>query len=508
MDRYPRADRLQQRTWGADLTDWNDWYAALDQAMPRGWNREREARSPLARWAQQDEIGHDDWRWSKGDPAILLGRYDDRLIARRDDDRHVITVAGSRAGKGRSLILPNLVTWPGSVVAIDPKGELARKTARHRAGALKQQVLILDPFGVSGWKGASYNPLDELDPNNASFMDDVALVADALIMDDPKDRHWTDASKNLIRTMILWMIASGSPATLPRLRAIMQGSEGKLMGQPGKDDSPMDYFFWRMRASDAFGGFLKLVAGTFIEKNERELGSILSTAREQTNFLDSPAMASVLANSDFRLRSLKVRPTTVYMCLPATRLATHFRWLRVIVNLTLAALEEEHPTPNPVLLLLEEFAGLGHMEAIEKAAGQIAGFGVKLWAILQDLGQLKAIYKERWETFLGNAGITTWFGLNDLTSLEYVSNRLGDTHFTRMEKVDATMTQRGHGAAEYREAVVNSKLLTPEEVGRFFSRETRRVLTLHPGSRPMILQRLDVGDEMFKGMIDAEQSRK
>ena len=62
------------------------------------------------------------------------------------------------------------------------------------------------------------------------------------------------------------------------------------------------------------------------------------------------------------------------------------------------------------------------MRQIEDAAGQIASYGVKLWPILQDLGQLKALYKERWETFMGNAGVLQFFGNNDLTTLEWISS--------------------------------------------------------------------------------------
>jgi type IV secretion system protein VirD4 len=481
------------------------WKAELGKTMPRGWDADAQQRAPFARWAQDQEILCPEWAWSKGQPTLLLGKHDGKLIGRTHDDRHVITVAGTRAGKGRSLILPNLATWPGSVVAIDPKGELARKTARWRREGLGQSVYVLDPYGVSGLGAESYNPLADLDPGADTFLDDVALIADALIIDDPKDRHWTDAAKNLLRALMLYMSAEGGEQTLARLRRLLMGAEGRLTPPDGKDFDPSDQLFIRMVTLDAFDGFLTLLARTFMEKAEREMSSILSTAREQTAFLDSPAMARVLQDSSLRLRAIKRKPTTVYLCLPAARLATHFRWLRVAVNLTLAALEDAYVPPAPVLLLLEEFAVLGHMDSIEKAAGQLAGFGVKLWAVLQDLGQLKAIYKERWETFMGNAGVTTWFGLNDLTSQEYVSNRLGDTHFTRMERVDVTMTQLAQGSSEYRESIVNTKLLSPEEVGRIFARETRRLLVMHPGSRSMVLERLDAGDAMFGGQIDDER---
>jgi type IV secretion system protein VirD4 len=486
------------------MAGWPEFAAGLKSAMPRGWDEASEPRSPFARWAKPDEVLTPEWTWTKGEATILLGRYQDRLIGRRLDDRHIVTVAGSRAGKGRSLILPNLATWPGSVVAIDPKGELARKTARWRAEGLKQNVVVLDPYKVSGWKTNAYNPFADLNPDALTFLDDVSLIADALIIEDPKDRHWTDAAKNLLRTLVLYMFAEGTEVTLTRLRRILLGAEGKL-GKVNDNKRPEEYLFARMAVHQSpWNGQLALLAKSFAEKTEREMESILSTAREQTNFLDSAAMGHVLGESPLRLHNIKRQPTTIYMCLPAARLGTHFRWLRVIINLTLAALEDNYIPKNPVLLLLEEFAVLGHMDAIEKAAGQIAGFGVKLWTILQDMGQLKSIYKDRWETFLGNAGIITCFGLNDPGTLKDVSERLGDTHFLREQRVDLTMNQRSQGASEYREETVISKLLSPEEVGRLFARESGRLMVIHSG-RPLLLQRLDASDALFKGAIDHEQ---
>ena len=118
------------------------------------------------------------------------------------------------------------------------------------------------------------------------------------------------------------------------------------------------------------------------------------------------------------------------------------RWLRLFVNLALQAMERTPGAPAagcPVLFVLDEFASLGHMRQIEDAAGQIAGYGVKLWPILQDLGQLKALYKDRWETFMGNAGVLQFFGNNDLTTLEWISKRLGTT---TIEQLSAVRTSR------------------------------------------------------------------
>lgn len=90
-------------------------------------------------------------QWSH-EGSLLLGRRGGRLVGWKDD-RHVMTIAGSRAGKGVSLIIPNLLLYEDSALVIDPKGENARITARRRgteADGLGQDVYVLDPFGVSG----------------------------------------------------------------------------------------------------------------------------------------------------------------------------------------------------------------------------------------------------------------------------------------------------------------------------------------------------------------------
>ncbi len=107
-------------------------------------------------------------------------------------------------------------------------------------------------------------------------------------------------------------------------------------------------------------------------------------------------------------------------------MGTCSRWLRLFINLTLEAMERHAQKPkHPVLLCLDEFPILGHLRQIEDAAGQIAGFGVKLMICLQDLTQIKSLYQDRWETFIGNAGAVVCFGNSDPTTLEFVSRRLG-----------------------------------------------------------------------------------
>jgi len=141
-------------------------------------------------------------------------------------------------------------------------------------------------------------------------------------------------------------------------------------------------------------------------------------------------IAKSLSGDGFRLLDLKKKGMTVFLVLPSRYLAAYFRWLRLFVVAAVDALTSTAGKPSkPVLLVLDEFASLGHLAAIETAMALAAGYGVQLWPILQDINQVKTIYSDRWETFLANAGIVQVFRPNDLTTVKYFSERAGNyTH--------------------------------------------------------------------------------
>lgn len=485
---------------------------------PRGsGNAKERENAPSELWVRGDALGP---RWASGPNKIRLGLDDTgRVIGDRDrdgpaerpdlykgkgDDRHIVTIAGSRAGKSSTVLIPNLLRYPGSVLVVDPKGELARRTAATRRDVLAHKVVVLDPFGVSGEASAAYNPLDELDASRDTFLDDVALVAEALIVQKKEERepHWTDSARSLVRSIILFMVAEGGEVSLPRLRRILLGSEGSLTRQASNDDGDGDddskdgndplenYLFAKMMVSEAFGGLLSRSGWSFYEKSSREMGSILSTTREQTGFLDSESMSRVLAPSTLRLGMLKDAPMTIYMCLPAARLGTHFRWLRLIIDLGFVQLEDDRHPDLPVLFVLEEFAALDHMRSIERAAGFFAGFGVRLWAVLQDLSQLKALYEKSFETFLGNAGILQAFGNTDVATTEYLSKRLGQAQYVHTERGHASAGRLQSGDLGYQESLRSVPLLAPFEIARHFSRESHRQMILASGWPPIYCKRL------------------
>lgn len=458
----------------------------------------RDLRSniaPYALWADPNFIGtHPHWAYAPG--KVFLGALGGCAIG-VNDDRHLMTVAGSRAGKGVSTIIPNLLEYPGSILVIDPKGENARITRNRRASgsaavkdALGQDVYVLDPFGVSGHQTASFNPLSMIDPADDTAVDDAALVAEALVIqEEGPGRHFSSAARNLLRGLILHVCTNEPPESrnLLRLRQLLT-----------LDPKGFQILIAQMQVNDNCGGVVRRAANSIAAKADNERSGVISTAIEQTDFLDSPALAKCLARCDFNLTDLKHKPTTVYLCLPAGRMATHNRWLRIIINLAVEAMEREPAKPkHPVLFLMDEFAVLDHLSSIEKAAGQIAGFGVRLWPILQDLSQLKAIYKEAWETFMGNAGLLQFFGNNDLTTLQYLSQRLGKSTILQVSKGEISTSQGAGGFTGESAQLHANELMTADEIGRFFSRQSNAQLLLWPGSDPIAIDRVRYHDSAF-----------
>jgi type IV secretion system protein VirD4 len=284
-------------------------------------------------------------------------------------------------------------------------------------------VHILDPFGVTGLPSAAFNPLDHARPlAGLDVAEDASTLADALVFDEPGmagDAHWNEEAKALIAGLILHIVTDEARdrRSLATLRDYLTRAPGSLCRAALKD----------MQASTAAAGLVARAANRHLGKSDREAAGVLSAAQRHTHFLDSPRMTAVLGRSDFRFADLKRRNVSVFLVLPPDRLSTYSRWLRLLVtqSLTDMARDPAKPPPAPVLYLLDEFAALGHLAPVERAMGLMAGYGVQLWPILQDVHQLRATYGQKAGTFLSNAGVLQMFGVNDHDSARLVSDLLG-----------------------------------------------------------------------------------
>jgi type IV secretion system protein VirD4 len=420
------------------------------EAIPRGTSiaRGSQDRDPANRWMTPQDVLR--YRYRSG--QLILGKLGTVPIGHLDD-RPIVTIAGARAGKSTTILEPNLYLYPGSMLVLDPKGELAAETARVRA-ASGHRVHVLDPFGQSGLPGARFNVIAELDPLSWSVVDDVTSITNALIVEEGggNSRHWTDSAKELLKGLILFALtmpaAERNLVTVRQLLtlthpALQDAVEASARADPAAPAHlrHREQFIQNRTAVEIllramadhgkrFDGILASVARRFLNTPPNERGSVFSTASAQTDFLDSLPLRVMSKESDFPLAGFRSdQPMTVYLCLPASKMETHYRWLRLFVQQSCVTLEKFGRYPRdtpPILFMMEEFATLGHMEIMERAAAYFPGFGVKLWAVLQDSTQLRRYYAASWETFLGNAGVLQCFANNDLTTQSYLTSRLAE----------------------------------------------------------------------------------
>lgn len=349
---------------------------------------------------------------------------------RYEGERHLLVFGPNGSGKGTRLLMPNLLGSfeDRSVIVIDPKGEAAAISASHRR-RLGHEVVIINPFNVLNLGSTGFNPLAVLDPQSPNFYDDAASLGEALITIQGNDPHWSESAQGLLVALIMWeKLRNGAKATLENVRAMLTEPD-QYEAVELEDGKVVERLCSGLRITARQmcieGGYqIASLASRFTESS-RELSSIQSAADTQTRWLLSDAMRVDTEKNGVDFKMLKDKPTTVYVILPAERLRTHSVWLRLVIVSALRSLYKAGG--KRTTLLIDEMAALGHLAPLEDAFGLVRGYRVQIAAIFQDLSQLKALYKERWETFVANAGAVFAFGPNDLTTAEWMSKRAGQT---------------------------------------------------------------------------------
>ncbi|POZ49671.1 type IV secretory system conjugative DNA transfer family protein [Methylovulum psychrotolerans] len=337
-------------------------------------------------------------------------------------DKHLLSIAPTRTGKGRGLILPNLLNLSDhSVFVIDPKGENAlvsasyRKNQGHEIFIFNPYKIFADEFAERGFREfQGFNPLANLNPDSPSFTDDVAIIAEALIYDTGGDSHWTDAGRGLVAFLIMYLITEPTEKdqrTFRRLHTILAGGFNelkKVLNKAKGNSNPL--------VSESVGRY---------SGNNNEVNSIIATAETQTRIFKSNVICSALEGEPFNFRQMKNRKISVYLILPSKYLLTQARYLRMVLLVAMSQFMESEKGKHQVLVMLDEFANLGALNIIENGYGLIAGHGVTLWSFVQNLTQLQNLYPKNWETFIANSSVVTVSNVNDATTAEYFSRRAG-----------------------------------------------------------------------------------
>jgi type IV secretion system protein VirD4 len=376
----------------------------------------------------------------------------------------VITIGKTGSGKGTGLIIPNLSTLRRSILIIDPKGEAAAVTARKRSAF--GRVVVLNPFNYLAdqmpWLASEgYNPLATI-KTEKHFVSDCTVVGHALVKQekDGAGRFFSSSAHDLVTALIMYEVISkkkrGERPSLADVWTMISAPWG------GSETGPTGVA--RIIGEMATHEYapLRSLTGRFMStlKSNQD---IISTAINEISFLNDPEVGDdISSTSDFRFADMKEEIVSVYLILPATHMESHANWLRVMIASALRDLQATPPGQGlpPVLFMLDEFANLGHLPAISNAMNMTRGYGVQLWPFVQDLNQLKYLYHDNWENFLGARSALTAFAPGDVFTSNYLAELCGNKTMiveTENEKADQSGMGRGRGPQ-------GLPLIRPEEI--------------------------------------------
>lgn len=423
--------------------------------VPADDSQELPKRRALATARFVPQMYLDRQGYRRGD--FWLGRTLNGLPFGWSEDTNLLTCAGPGAGKGVSSVIPNLLTFPGSAVVIDPKGELASMTAQYRKQELGQKVIVLDPArtaNVPEELRGTYNPFESLNAATRGTATDAQAIASGIVVPNPRasDPYWDVTALDFIQSCILYMLVRypRSQQTLMKLREttalgnreafddwVNELKTGNPEFSPSLADA-FEHFLLELDSVTEFGGIVRETAAKLARAPDNTRGSILATVGSHMDFLKAEELWDVLQPSSdpqrtFRLDELRRqdRPLTVYLCLPVHMIPRQGQWFRIILSQITQFLERtgsafDKRKHHPVLLMMDEFFQLGPIPTITNTLTYSRSSGLRIWLITQDLNQLKKNYPQDWETIVGACGIKQFFGVNDHFTAEYISKLVGE----------------------------------------------------------------------------------
>ena len=399
---------------------------------------------------------------------------------------HTLVCAPTGVGKGVSSVVPLLLATDESAVVVDFKGENFRLTAEHRRRAFGHRIVVLDPFRMVSQTPDTFNPLEFIDRESPIAIDECRDLAESMVIrtGHEHERFWSDSAEAWLASLIALVVQYGesNDRSLQTVRT--------LLSSPDK----LELAIKLMCASDVWQGMLARMGGDLTRFKDKELGSVLTTTQRFCRFLDTLAVSDSTKNSSFDPADLLGGKMTCYLVLPPEHMRAQSPLLRMwIGSLLRAVVRGGLQEKNKVHFVLDEAASLGHMEALEDAVDKYRAYAVRLHFYFQSLGQLAKCFPDgQDQTLLSNVS-QVFFGVNDLQTAQYVSDRIGEGTIVLRSGGTGTGTShqssmRGDSSSSYSSnendnwAQHGRKLLKAEEV---LALSERIAITFTPGVPPI-----------------------
>jgi type IV secretion system protein VirD4 len=411
-----------------------------------------------ARWATGRDIHQAGLTRSSG---VFLGRMRTQYL-RHNGPEHVMAFAPTRSGKGVGLVVPTLLSWRGSAVVHDIKGENWQLTAGWRSRF--SNCLLFNPTDA---RSAAYNPLMEV-RRGVEEVRDVQNIADILV--DPEGalerrNHWEKTSHALLVGAILHVLYAEADKSLTGV--------ANFLSNPAQ---PFEVTLRAMMLVRHLGAtphpVVASAAREVLNKSDNERSGVLSTAMSFLGLYRDPTVAAVTGRCDWRIADLVDcrHPVSLYLVVPPSDISRTKPLIRLLLNQIGRRLTETLEAREPksrrhrVLLMLDEFPALGRLDFFESALAFMAGYGLQAFLIAQSLNQIEKAYGPN-NSILDNCHVRVVFSTNDERTAKRVSDALGTSTELRAQRNYA-----GHRLSPWLGHLMVSRqetaraLLTPGEV--------------------------------------------
>lgn len=418
------------------------------------------------------EHGSADWCGS-GEAYSVLSSKEGMILADRyylpvnpeapaGKNGNILVIGGSGSGKSASFVIPNALQMLGSYVFTDPKGELYDKTA----GIFKQKgydvhvINLVDPRYSDG-----YNPLSHI--RGSLDVDTIAKIISNKEGKDKKssDPFWDQTSEALLKAVIYYIMLNrpeeeqslASCLALVRLGGENEGEDLRNIFMDLPFDNPARKAFETIRLG-----------------SEKTFSNILVSLAAKLEAFDSQEIAAMTSTNTIEFEDLVKKKSVLYFITPATNDTYNFL-MNIFFSQMLDRLYDFADTlggklPNPLFLMLDEFANIGRIPRFEQILSTCRSYRINISIILQSIDQLIAIYDEKvTENIMANCSTHLFLGSNAQKTLETFSKQLGEKTISRDNVSRSTDKESNFSGRNYSDQIMARALMTPDELRRMDS---------------------------------------
>lgn len=401
---------------------------------------------------------------------------------------NILVVGGSGAGKSRDFALPNIMQCCCSMVITDPKAELLRKTG----GLLEKKGYEVRVFDlINPDTSFCYNPFEYVHDDK----DVLRLISNLIQNTTPKgsqssDPFWEKSETALLQALMLYLLHEAPPEE-QNFAMIMEMLGSAQVKEEDEDyESPLDILFDRLEMRDPDSIAVKQYH-IYKQAAGKTAKSILISVGVRLAAFNLPQIAKLTNTDELDLSSMGERKVALFCCIPDADTSLNYLVGMIYSQLfqTLYYMADRvhgGALPVPVNCIMDEFPNVSLPNEFEKILATCRSRSIYCSIIIQNMSQLKALFKDSWESLVGNCDEFLYLGGNEKETHKYVSELLGK------ETIDTntygqTKGKSGSYSTNFQQS--GRELLQPDEVRML---DNQNALLFIRGERPILDAKYDL----------------